>query len=86
MSSPKNTATTPARSWSVRGRLVGAAAIGFAVNLGTSVIALGGVSADLVRPCLDAGAAGIAVMGEIMRSDQPGGIVTELLRRAKPQQ
>jgi hypothetical protein len=31
MSSPKNTATTPARSWSVRGRLVGAAAIGFAV-------------------------------------------------------
>jgi hypothetical protein len=31
MSSPKNTATTPARGWSVRGRLVGAAAIGFAV-------------------------------------------------------
>src|SRR3954468_13725175 len=31
MSSPKNTATTPARSWFVRGRLVGAAAIGFAV-------------------------------------------------------
>src|ERR1700745_4236340 len=31
MSSPKNTATAPARSWSVRGRLVGAAAIGFAV-------------------------------------------------------
>src|SRR5690349_2971985 len=31
MSSPKNTATTPARSWSVRGRLEGAAAIGFAV-------------------------------------------------------
>src|SRR6201989_2243530 len=31
MSSPKNTAPTPARSWSVRGRFVGAAAIGFAV-------------------------------------------------------
>ena len=31
MSSPKNTVTTPARSWSVRGRFVGAAAIGFAV-------------------------------------------------------
>ena len=31
MSSPKNTATTPARSWFVRGRLVGAAAIAFAV-------------------------------------------------------
>src|SRR5690349_20993865 len=31
MSSPKNTATTPARSWFLRGRLVGAAAIAFAV-------------------------------------------------------
>ena len=31
MRSPKNTATTPAPSWFVRGRLVGAAAIGFAV-------------------------------------------------------
>ncbi|MEG3632215.1 hypothetical protein [Micromonospora palythoicola] len=31
MGSPKNTATTPARSWFVRGRLVGAAAIAFAV-------------------------------------------------------
>ena len=31
MRSPKNTATTPARSWFVRGRLVGAAAIAFAV-------------------------------------------------------
>jgi thiamine-phosphate pyrophosphorylase len=68
------------------GPALGVAAIGLAVNLGTSVIALGGVSADLVRPCLDAGAVGIAVMGEIMRSGQPGRIVTELLRRAKPQQ
>jgi thiamine-phosphate pyrophosphorylase len=68
------------------GPALGVAAIGLAVNLGTSVIALGGVTADRVRPCLDAGAAGVAVMGEIMRSDQPGRIVTELLRRAKPQQ
>ena len=33
MSSPKNTATTPARSGFVRGRLVGVAAIAFAVSV-----------------------------------------------------
>jgi thiamine-phosphate pyrophosphorylase len=38
---------------------------------GIAVVALGGVTADTVRPCLDAGAAGVAVMGEIMRADDP---------------
>jgi thiamine-phosphate pyrophosphorylase len=57
----------------------GVAAIGPAAKLGISVIALGGVTADLIRPCLNAGAAGVAVMGEIMRSDQPGRIVGGLL-------
>src|SRR3954447_22240061 len=33
MRSPQNTATTPARSWFLRGRLVGAAAIAFAVSV-----------------------------------------------------
>ena len=33
MRSPQNTATTLARSWFVRGRLVGAAAIAFAVSV-----------------------------------------------------
>ena len=33
MRSPQNAATTPARSWFVRGRLVGAAAIAFAVSV-----------------------------------------------------
>jgi len=33
MRSPQNTATTPARSWFVRGRLVGAAAIAFVVSV-----------------------------------------------------
>jgi thiamine-phosphate pyrophosphorylase len=68
------------------GPALGVAAIGLAANLGISVIALGGVTTDLVRPCLCAGAAGVAVMGEIMRSDQPGRIVDELFRRARPQQ
>src|SRR5262252_7368699 len=64
---------------------LGVAAIGPAANLGISVIALGGVTAGRVRSCLDAGAAGVAAMGEIMRSDQPGRIVDEFLRCAKPQ-
>jgi thiamine-phosphate pyrophosphorylase len=61
------------------GPALGVAAIGPAAKLGISVIALGGVTADLIRPCLNAGAAGVAVMGEIMRSDQPGRIVGGLL-------
>ena len=68
------------------GPALGTAAIGPAANLGISVIALGGVTADLVRPCLDAGAAAVAVMGEIMRSDQPGRTVCEFLAQAKPRQ
>jgi len=68
------------------GPVLGVAAIGPAANLGISVIALGGVTADRVQSCLDAGAAGVAVMGEVMRSDQPGRIVGEFLRCAKPQE
>jgi thiamine-phosphate pyrophosphorylase len=65
------------------GPALGVAAIGPAASLGISVIALGGVTADFVRPCLDAGAAGVAVMGEIMRSDNPGRTVGRLLDACK---
>jgi hypothetical protein len=61
------------------GPALGVAAIGPAASLEISVVALGGVAADLVRPCLAAGAAGVAVMGEIMRSDNPGRTVGGLL-------
>jgi thiamine-phosphate pyrophosphorylase len=65
------------------GPALNVAAIGPAAGVGISVIALGGVTADLVRPCLDAGAAGVAVMGEIMRSDNPGRSVHGLLNACK---
>jgi len=68
------------------GPALGVAAIGLAANLGISIIALGGVTTDLVWPCLDAGAAGVAVMGEIMRSDNPDRTMRGLLAACKATQ
>jgi len=65
------------------GPALGIAAIGPAAKLGISVVALGGVTADAVGPCLEAGARGVAVMGEIMRSDDPGHTIGELLTACK---
>ena len=44
------------------------------------VLALGGIGAANAGDCLSAGAAGVAVMGEAMRSDNPGAVVASLLR------
>jgi thiamine-phosphate pyrophosphorylase len=65
------------------GPALGIAAIGPAAKLGISVLALGGVAVDGVGPCLDAGAHGVAVMGEIMRSDHPGRTIGGLLAACK---
>lgn len=43
------------------------------------VYALGGVTPDRARACLDAGAHGVAVMGEIMRARHPAQTVADLL-------
>jgi thiamine-phosphate pyrophosphorylase len=61
------------------GPALGPAGIEAAAKLGTAVVALGGVTANAARTCLDAGAAGVAVMGEIMRSDDPGRTAARLL-------
>jgi thiamine-phosphate pyrophosphorylase len=65
------------------GPALGIAAIGPAAKLGISVLALGGMTADVVGPCFEAGARGVAVMGEIMRSDDPGCTVGGLLAVCK---
>ncbi|MBV9829275.1 MAG: thiamine phosphate synthase [Alphaproteobacteria bacterium] len=43
------------------------------------IVALGGIAEHNLRDCLRAGAAGVAVMGEVMRADDPGGAVARLI-------
>ena len=43
------------------------------------VYALGGVTASNAGRCLAAGASGVAVMGSVMRADDPAAVVAELL-------
>jgi thiamine-phosphate pyrophosphorylase len=50
-----------------------------ALTDGPPAYALGGLTAVDVRPCLDAGAAGLAVMGAVMRAARPDLVVGELL-------
>jgi thiamine-phosphate pyrophosphorylase len=65
------------------GPALGLAAIAAAARLGTAILALGGVGTELVGPCLAAGASGVAVMGEIMRSGDPSRTVGDLLAACK---
>lgn len=43
------------------------------------VLALGGVTAENAGACIEAGAAGVAVMGSVMRSQTPGRVVSDLI-------
>ncbi len=49
------------------GPALGLAALREAARIGLPVVALGGVTAGTAPACLDAGAAGVAIMGEAMR-------------------
>jgi thiamine-phosphate pyrophosphorylase len=43
------------------------------------VLALGGVTTENAAACIRAGAAGVAVMGSVMRSETPGRVVSDMI-------
>jgi thiamine-phosphate pyrophosphorylase len=61
------------------GPALGLAALREAVPMGLPVYALGGVGAANAGVCLAAGAAGVAVMGEVMRAADPAARVAAVL-------
>lgn len=65
------------------GPALGLAALTEAAAFGIPVIALGGVTIDRVRGCRKAGAAGVAVMGGLMRGRDPCGTARALLASLK---
>jgi thiamine-phosphate pyrophosphorylase len=66
------------------GPALGVAAIRDAVTAGIPILALGGITAANAGLCLAAGAGGVAVMGGIMRADDPADVVAALLATCSP--
>jgi thiamine-phosphate pyrophosphorylase len=59
---------------------LGGLAVGCQAVPGLAVVALGGIEARTARACLDAGAAGVALMGVVMRSDDAAAVVRDVVR------
>jgi thiamine-phosphate pyrophosphorylase len=61
------------------GPALGIESLRTAAALGIPVLALAGVTAASAGICLAAGASGVAVMGEVMRADDPASVVRGLI-------
>ncbi len=66
------------------GPALGLEAITEAVRHGLPVVALAGITPERAALCRNAGAAGVAVMGELMRDTRPGPLVRALLASQMP--
>jgi thiamine-phosphate pyrophosphorylase len=60
--------------------LGGAGLARLAARVSIPVLALGGIDSERIAPCIDAGAAGVAVMGGVMGADDPGGVMAGLIK------
>ncbi len=60
---------------------VGLEALREACGAGVPLLAVGGLTADRVRDCLRAGAAGVAVVSAVLRAEDPAAAVARLARR-----
>lgn len=63
------------------GPALGAEAIGFAARIGIPILALGGVTAENVVALKNRGAAGVAIMGEVMRAVKLTDMIEDILQR-----
>jgi thiamine-phosphate pyrophosphorylase len=63
------------------GPALGIEAVRFAAKAKIAIVGLGGISADNVAAVRDAGAAGVAVMGSVMRARNAAEVVRVMLRR-----
>ena len=59
---------------------LGLDAIKRAAQIGIPILALGGIAASNAAATMNAGAAGVAVMGSVMAAEKPAAVIDEILQ------